>query len=78
MAVGANGDLSAGGDGGGDDGGYGDANSRLFEMHLEMNPRDPEYDAKVYLAVDQVGKCCRREWGDPNRVTGVSVGVRCI
>lgn len=23
-------------------------------MHLEMNPRDPEYDAKVYLAVDQV------------------------
>ncbi|CAM9510658.1 unnamed protein product [Pylaiella littoralis] len=26
----------------------------LFEMHLEMNPRNPEYDAKVYLAVDQV------------------------
>lgn len=26
----------------------------LFEMHFEMNPRDPEYDAKVYLAIDQV------------------------
>ncbi|CAM9607269.1 unnamed protein product, partial [Ectocarpus sp. 13 AM-2016] len=26
----------------------------LFEMRFEMNPRDVEYDAKVYLAVDQV------------------------
>lgn len=28
----------------------------LFEMHFEMNPRDPEYDAKIYLAVDQVNQ----------------------
>ncbi|CAN0286077.1 unnamed protein product, partial [Ectocarpus sp. 12 AP-2014] len=26
----------------------------LFEMRFEMNPRDAEYDAKVYLSVDQV------------------------
>lgn len=26
-------------------------------MHFEMNPRDPEYDAKIYLAVDQVNQC---------------------
>lgn len=32
----------------------------LFEMHFEMNPRDPEYDAKIYLAVDQVGVICER------------------
>lgn len=36
----------------------------LFEMHLEMNPRDPQYDAKVYLAVDQVS------WGRLNGCCG--------
>lgn len=31
-----------------------DGNHHLFEMHFEMNPRDPEYGAKVFLAIDQV------------------------
>lgn len=28
--------------------------SPLFEMRVERNPRDPDYDIKVHLAVDQV------------------------
>lgn len=28
----------------------------LFEVHFEMNPRDPDYDSKVYLALDQASK----------------------
>lgn len=29
------------------------AAEHLIEIHFEMNPRDPEYDAKVHLAIDQ-------------------------
>ena len=28
----------------------------LFEVHFEMNPRDPDYDSKVYLAIDQASE----------------------
>lgn len=39
-----------------DEMGYTPVRPPLFEVHFEMNPRDPEYDAKIYLAIDQV-KC---------------------
>lgn len=28
----------------------------LFDMHFEVNPKDPEYDSRVDLDVDQVKK----------------------
>ena len=28
----------------------------LFEVHFEMNPRDPDYDSKIYLAIDQASE----------------------
>lgn len=28
----------------------------LFEVHFEMNPTDPDYDSKIYLAIDQASE----------------------
>lgn len=41
----------------------------LFDMHFEVNPKDPEYDSRVYLDVDQV----KEKWLAAN-----CAGVICV